>query len=51
MNEEILKKKRKGRKIFLSICGVLMALLLTLYFVATNNTRTVIGMLQKLSYD
>ena len=50
MNEKISKKKRKGPKIFLSICGVLMALLLTLYLVATNNTQTVIGMLQKLSY-
>ena len=50
MNEKIFKKKRKGLKIFLSICGVLMALLLTLYLVATNNTQTVIGMLQKLSY-
>ena len=50
MNEKIFKKKRKGPKIFLSICGVLMALLLTLYLVATNNTQTVIGMLQKLSY-
>ena len=50
MNEKIFKKNRKGLKIFLSICGVLMALLLTLYLVATNNTQTVIGMLQKLSY-
>lgn len=50
MNEATLKKKHKGRKIFLSICGVLIVLLLTLYLIATNNTQTVIGMLQKLSY-
>ena len=50
MDEATLKKKYKGRKIFLSICGVLIVLLLTLYFIATNNTQIVIGMLQKLSY-
>lgn len=47
MDEATLKKKYKGRKIFLSICGVLIVLLLTLYFIATNNTQIVIGMLQK----
>ena len=35
MNEATLKKKHKGRIIFLSICGVLIVLLLTLYLMAS----------------
>ena len=50
MNETIVKKKRKGLKVVLSVFGVLVALLLILYFVITTNPQIAVGMLQKLSY-
>ena len=43
MNEATLKKKHKGRIIFLSICGVLIVLLLTLYLTANYPAAVLLG--------
>lgn len=50
MNELVIKKKHKGLKIVLSVFSVLIALLLILYLVITNNPQIIVGMLQRLSY-
>lgn len=50
MNETTVRKKHKGLKIVLSVFGVLVALLLILNFVITNNPQIVVGMIQKLTY-
>ena len=50
MNEITVKKKHKGLKIVLSVFGVLVVLLLILYFVITTNPQIVVGLIQKLSY-
>lgn len=52
MEEQAVKpqKKHKGLKIFLSIVGVLVALILILYFVFTCNTQIIVGMIQKATY-
>ncbi len=44
------KKKRKGLIITLSVIGVIVALIITLYFVFTCNTQIIVGILQKASY-
>lgn len=50
MNQATVKKNHKGLKIVLSIFGVLIALLLVLYFVVMTHTQIVVGIIQKLSY-
>lgn len=50
MNQATIKKNHKGLKIVLLIFGVLIALLLILYFVVMTHTQIVVGIIQKLSY-
>lgn len=52
MDEKPVKpqKRHKALKIILSIIGVLLALVLTLYFIFTCHTQIIVGLLQKMSY-
>lgn len=50
MEERTAKKKHKGLKIFFSVFGVLITLLIILYIVITTNTQIVVGAIQKLTY-
>lgn len=50
MERAAVQKKHRGVKIFLSVLGVLAALLLILYFAVTTNPQIAVGMIQKLIY-
>ena len=50
MERAAVQKKYRGVKIFLSVLGVLAALLLILYFAVTTNPQIAVGLIQKLIY-